>query len=191
MTNLGNGLLVVKRHDEALSVKQTELSLERRLGRSESSILAAQGNLASTYEKLGQHDQALRMKRDVYSGRLKLNGTEHKETLIAASNYAISLFYLKSFKEGKKLLRKSILVARRVYGENDEITVKMRALYAQSLYYDAAATLDDLREAVSTLEAMARTARRVFGISHPPAKDIEADLRRSRAALATSEKEGS
>ena len=88
-------------------------------------------------------------------------------------------------------MRKSIVVARRVYGENDEITVKMRALYAQSLYYDAAATLDDLREAVSTLEAMARTARRVFGISHPLAKDIEADLRRSRAALATSEKEGS
>ena len=105
------------------------------------------------------------------------------QTLIAASNYAISLFYLKSFKEGKSLLRKSILVAQRAHGENDEITVKMRSLYAQSLYADDGATLDDLREAVSTLEATARTARRVFGISHPLTKDIEADLRLSRAMV--------
>ena len=28
------------------------------------------------------------MQRDVYSGRLKLNGEEHEETLRAANNYA-------------------------------------------------------------------------------------------------------
>ena len=33
-------------------------------------------------------------------------------------------------------------------GENDELTLKMRTLYAQSLYHDNDATLDELREAV-------------------------------------------
>ena len=62
-------------------------------------------------------------------------------------------------------------------------------IYAQSLYADDGATLHDLREAVTSFEETARTARRVFGISHPLTKDIEADLRRSRAALAAREKE--
>ena len=49
---------------------------------------------------------------------------------------------------------------------------------------NAAATLDDLREAVTTLEATARVARRVFGGSHPYTEGIEDDLRhKARAAL--------
>ena len=36
-----------------------------------------------------------------------------------------------------------------------------------ALYFDAAATLDDLREAVATLEDAERIARRVLGGAHP------------------------
>jgi hypothetical protein len=39
--------------------------------------------------------------------------------------------------------------------------------YALALYKDASATLDDLREAVATLEDTERIARRVFGGEHP------------------------
>ena len=46
-------------------------------------------------------------------------------------------------------------------------------------------TLDDLREAVATLEDTARTARRVFGGAHPLARDIERHLQKSRAAYDT------
>ena len=45
------------------------------------------------------------------------------------------------------------------------------------------ATPDDLREAVTTLEETARTARRVLGGTHPLTSAIEGDLRESRAAL--------
>ena len=38
----------------------------------QANVLALQDNLATTYESLGRHEQALRMSRDVYSGRLKL-----------------------------------------------------------------------------------------------------------------------
>ena len=48
---------------------------------------------------------------------------------------------------------------------------------------DQGATLDDLREAVTTLEDTARIARRVLGPSHPTTEDIVRDLQLARAAL--------
>ena len=49
---------------------------------------------------------------------------------------------------------------------------------------DPAATLDDLREAVETLEDAERTARRVLGGAHPLTMWIGCELQDSRAALA-------
>ena len=59
----------------------------------------------------------------------------------------------------------------------------MRTVYAQSLYLDANAKLDDLHEAVNTLEDAGRIARRVFGGADPRTVGIEAALRTARAAL--------
>ena len=50
-------------------------------------------------------------------------------------------------------------------------------------YEDDSATLDDIREAVTTLEDTTRIARRVFGSSNPLTIEIEGDLKKSRAAL--------
>ena len=63
----------------------------------------------------------------------------------------------------------------------------MRTNYARSLYKEDGATLDDLREAVTRLEEVERTARRVLGSAHPLALDIEHDLQKSRATLAAHE----
>ena len=52
-----------------------------------------------------------------------------------------------------------------------------------TLYSDPAATLDDLREAVTTLEDLERTAWRVFGGAHPFTASVEEKLRDARAAL--------
>jgi hypothetical protein len=54
--------------------------------------------------------------------------------------------------------------------------------YATTLR-DPGAALDDLREAVTTLEDAERIARRVFGSEHPLTEDIERGLRLARAAL--------
>ena len=59
----------------------------------------------------------------------------------------------------------------------------MRSIYALTLYKDSAATLDDLHEAVTTLEDADRIARRVLGGAHPLTKGMEAELPRARAAL--------
>jgi len=48
---------------------------------------------------------------------------------------------------------------------------------------DPAVSLDDLREAVTTLEEIEPTARRVLGSTHPLAEAIADSLRTARAAL--------
>ena len=59
----------------------------------------------------------------------------------------------------------------------------MRWAGAVALYADAGATLGDLREAVSKLEELERTARRVLGGAHPDVVGIGNSLRNARAAL--------
>ena len=59
----------------------------------------------------------------------------------------------------------------------------MRWRCAETLRDDPAATLDDLREAVTTLEEIEQTARRVFGGLHPGTSAIAADLRNARTIL--------
>ena len=187
MIELGNGLTAAKYHEEALSVREAELFISRRLGATESHFLLVQGNLAMTYEKLGRVEEALPMRRDVYSGSLKLHGEESEETLTTANNYANCLFGLKRFEEAKALYRKIEPVARRVLGENNDLTIRMRMVYASALYIDTDATLDDLREAETTLEETARTARRFLGCAHPDTLGIEKSLRDARAALCARE----
>jgi hypothetical protein len=187
MKQLGNGLSAAEHHEDALSVNEADLSMERRLGTSEDDLLATQTNLAATYAELGHLEKALSMHRDVYSGRAKLHGEDHEKTLRAAHNYADSLACLKRFEEAKALLRKSIPVARRVLGESHRLTLKMRKNYSQTLYKDPSTTLADLREAVNTLEETERTARRVLGGDHPLTMRVENCVRNARAALAARE----
>ena len=52
---------------------------------------------------------------------------------------------------------------------------------------DAGATLDDLREAVTTLEETERIARRVLGGAHPLTTATEAALQNALATLRTRE----
>ena len=143
---------------------------------------ACEANLANTYSMLGRDEEALQMRRDVHCGRVKLDGEEHFESLLAASNYASGLVDLQRFEEVNALLRKVMPVARRVLGESHDLTLKMKWNYAEMLYKDDA-TLADLREAVTTLEETARIARRVLGDAHPITEGIEGELRDAQDAL--------
>ena len=100
-----------------------------------------------------------------------------------AINYSSSLLKAKRFAEAKSLMRKTIPVARRVLEKDDTTTIRMRWVYALALYLHADATLDEHRKAVTTLEDIERTARRVLGGAHPVTVQIEGDLRKARAAL--------
>ena len=101
----------------------------------------------------------------------------------AAYNYASSLISLKRFEEAKSLLSKATPVARRAIGEDHIRTLELRWNCALALYRDPGATLDDLREAVTTLEEIEGTARRVLGSAHPTTTGIEGHVRTAREVL--------
>ena len=113
----------------------------------------------------------------------KLEGDAHEDTLREATSCATTLSKLKRYAEAKALLLKRIPVACRVLGESHHLTLKMRWNYAITLYRDTGSTLDDLREAVTTLEDAAPTARRVLGSVHPGTTGIEEVLAFARATL--------
>ena len=190
MMNLGNGLCKANHYEDALSVQEAELSTAQRNGVPVRNILCVQNNLATTYENLGRFEQALRLKRDVYSRRLKVNGEEQEETFRAANNYAYALHSLQRFEESKSVLRKTIPVARRVLGECNDSTLRMRWNYGRVLARDGDATLDDLGEAVAMLEETTQTARRVLGGAHPVATGNQGALQDARAALRAREGDG-
>ena len=114
---------------------------------------------------------------------MKLHGEEYEHTLTAANNYAYSLVQLKRFEEAKSLMRKTMPVARRVFGASHEYVLRMRCLYAASLYQDPAATLDDMRESVTMFEETGRTAQRVMGGANPLTMGMERHLGLARMAL--------
>ena len=87
------------------------------------------------------------------------------------------------YAEVKTLVRKTMPAARRVLGKSHEYTLKLRWNYARALCADPDATLDDLRESVTTLGDLERTTRRVFGGAHPNTAGIGRDLQNARAAL--------
>ena len=85
--------------------------------------------------------------------------------------------------DASRPMLETIPVARRVLGESNLLTLRMRGIYGQMLYLDDGATLEDLREAVNFNEETMRTARRVLGGAHPHVADIERTLRNSRVVL--------
>ena len=187
MNALGLGLDAAEHYEEALSVKEAELAMKQRLGASENSVLATMSNLATAYKSVGRSEEALRMERDIYSIRLKVQGEEYEATIIGALNYSSCLMHLERFKEAKALLRRTIPVARRVLGESNNTTLKLRKHYVMALYNDPCLTLDDLREAANELEDLAPTALRVLGSAHPDVGGMEDTARRLREAVRAGE----
>ena len=111
----------------------------------------------------------------------------HQATLIAANNLAFLNVELERYDEARLLLRKMMSVAQRVLGESNEITLRLRWIYARALFEDADATLDNLHEALTMLEETQRIARRVFGGEHPLTTEIREScfraMREGQAAL--------
>ena len=104
-----------------------------------------------------------------------------------ANNYASLLFDLNRFEEAKTLLRKAMPVARRFLGDSHQDTLRIRWTYAAVIALDATRGIDDLREAVTTLEDTERIARRVLGGANPMTVGIEGTLKEARDALRTCE----
>ena len=151
----------------------------RRLGADERNILATQTNLATTYDALGRHEEALRLRRDVYSGHVRLHGEEHSQTILNANNIVLSLLNLQRFEEVKALLRRKLPVARRVLGNEHEVTLSIRLDLCRATL-DGESLAEEKREALRMLEEVAGVMRRVMGPAHPDTVYAQRALERYR-----------
>ena len=133
---------VAERHEEALTVEEARLSMLRRLGGSDYSILVAQGNLANTYENLGQRERALALRREVYTKRRVLQ-PEHRDTLLDTINLASSLIDDGHFAEARKLINETLPIARRVCGDAHDLTLGHRYMLPRSIVLNPDATQEN------------------------------------------------
>ena len=147
--------------------------------------LVAQSNLAISYQRLGRHEEALRIEREVYARRSALYGRDNESTLISAGNLASTLVDdLQQFDEARAFLRDRIPEAVRSLGKNHESTFRLQRMYAQCLFQNDGASLDDITTAIATLDDLDRRQTRTFGASHPQTSCTRCQLKRALLALA-------
>ena len=129
-------------------------------------MLIVQGNLANTYEALGQLERTLALRREVYTKQRVLS-PEHPRALMSALNLANSLCVTAQFTDAAALVNETLPTARRVCGDAHDITLGLRFLLTRSIVLNPDTTQEDLRGAKEEAESLLRTTRRVFGTSHP------------------------
>ena len=115
MNMLGNGLHAAKQHEDALSVREVELSMRRRVGIIATQHCVSLGNLASSYQMASRLEDAFGCGSILWS--LETQRSKNRETLREANNYASTLVNSNRLKRSQVSVAESIPVARRVLGE--------------------------------------------------------------------------
>ena len=185
MTELGNGLDAANHYEDALSVMEAEMSMLRRVGAPELSILVSQGNIANTYKALGRREEALRMLRDVYSGYLRHRdlGPLHQSTLGAAVNLSTSLVDAGNYAEARAFTRDQMELARRAFGADHPITLDFQWGYSRAFTLDKDVSAEQLAEVATTLEKTLEISQRVCGREHPRTCSVRGELTFAREEI--------
>ena len=183
MTELGGGLHEVKLYEDALLVDEAKLSLLKRLGRSKREMLSVRCNLARTYQLLGRRDEALVSLRAVYDDAVAAFGPDNELSLNSALNLSVDLIKAGKFREAQSILSKVIPIARQKLGAENDVTLQMRSVRAQTLFQPDDATRNEVNEAITTLEEVVPVVRRVFGKTHPKVRLFQGTLDAAKAKL--------
>ncbi|KAJ6475447.1 hypothetical protein C8R45DRAFT_1054713 [Mycena sanguinolenta] len=93
----------VHRTEEAKKLQLVVLEDQKKLGEDHPNTLLAMHNLAMTYQKLGQWEEARRLQVMVVEKQQKLLGVDHSDTLQAMTNLASTYNALGQFKEAEQL----------------------------------------------------------------------------------------
>ena len=175
---LGSGLFDANHHEDALSVQEAQLSMLRRLSASGGRILVVQTNLAITYEMLGRREEALQMRRDVYSGHLRHRdlGPLHQSTLGAALNLSTSLVDAGNYAEARAFMRDQMELARRAFGADHPVTLDFQWGYSRAFTLDKDVSAEQLAEVATTLEKTLEISQRVCGREHPRTCSVRGEL---------------
>jgi hypothetical protein len=186
MNLLGLGLSDAYQHADALTVGQALLSLYLRLGAPAHAILAIQNNLATSYERLGREEEAVRMRRDIYSGHLRGRdlGPLHHNTLGAALNLSTSLVDAGNYAEARAFMRDQMELAKRAFGADHPTTLDFQWGYSRAFRLDKDISAEQLAEVATTLEKTLEISQRVCGREHPRTCSVRGELSMAREEFA-------
>ncbi len=120
----------------------------------------------------------------MYARRVELYGL-HEDTLQAAGNLTSTLVDdLRQFDEARAFLLDRIPEAIQALGKDHDVTFRLKRMYAQSLYRNDGASLEDITTAIATLEDLDRRQTRIYGAAHPQAGSTRRRLAEAREKLA-------
>ena len=168
-------------------MQEAELSILRRLGEPVlETKLVAQNNLAGTYYKLGRLEQALSLRRDIYSGHLRHRdlGPLHHNTLGAALNLSTSLVDAGNYAEARAFMRDQMELVRRALGTDHPYTLDFQWGYSRAFTLDKDVSAEQLAEVATTLEKTLEISQRVCGREHPRTCSIRGELTFAREEIA-------
>jgi tetratricopeptide (TPR) repeat protein len=113
------------RHGDAFKIWEQKLSMElKSKGSEHEDTLITMGNIAGTFDSLGQFKEALAMGQRVLPIRLRVSGDEHPETLRIMANIASSLNGLDRYNDALEMILKVMEVQSRTLGEEDPATIQ-------------------------------------------------------------------
>ena len=129
-------------------------------------MLSARCNLAVCYSKLGRHEEALALRRDILAQSVLLRCAGDLICL-HAHNLACSLLQLARYSEAKSFLLDQVPIARRALGAEHDLTLRLRCAYGRSLSEGDGVSRDELVEATTLLGELVRTTTRIYGKVNP------------------------
>ena len=201
---LATSLARAGRSAEALSLFEEFLVVTRRAVESdflpELAVIDCETNMGSCLHELGRSDEALALRKKVYSRTVTLLGTKHPNTLMDANNLAGSLIASKDhIAEGVRFCREQVPLAESVLGPADETTLMLRWKLGRAIVlnngavtgadYDVLlADYEVILEAETILKDTVARARQVLGERYPLTMRIDAELGRVRYVLAQAQR---
>ena len=109
---------------------------------------------------------------------------KYKEAVaVAVENLSVDLIKAGKFREAQSILSKVIPIARQKLGAENDVTLQLRSVRAQTLFQPDDATRNEVNEAITTLEELVPVVRRVFGKTHPKVRLFQGTLDAAKAKL--------
>ena len=196
MSMLGNGLEQADLPADALLVLQSLLTSMKRFGDPGHTMLTVENAIAGCLCRLKRNDEALVMRRELYTKTINLLGTEHRETIVAANNLAQSLMLkavpgpnilwtrdnlgalsVACVNEARALLSKTVPASVGTFGPDHEFTIGILGAYASTfaIFHDGESQ-DELAKALAMTEDVCRRTRQILGVAHPMTKRVDSLL---------------
>ena len=127
------------------------------------------------YHRIGRPEEALVIEREIYAKTRDMN---------TAINLSSSLMHLGKHSEARSFSAQRIKESKRKFGPDHNTTLMLQQIFAQAIYHDRDASLDDVTRAVDILESLLQKRRQVLGSAHRITADSQKDLDRARLVLA-------